>query len=233
MRPHNDGGSCVRSFTALFACLMLAGAASAEGFIDLYTGGAFTEDDRVTGGFDVDFDESAVLGIRGGAWGDGRLPFLGAAIDISGFAPDIDNLPNDADLAVIPHSLLLMLRIPLLTSDEFPTGQLHPYGGVGPSLVVSAIDLDGPGGIEDAEVDLGLDVRGGIDVILTRHFGLFAEYRFTHFSPSFEDGGNRLSLDVDTHYVQGGVTFRFGGGRAARRAERRRDHHHHHHDDYY
>jgi len=209
----------MRSFAVLTVCLALSAPAFAEGFIDLYTGGAFTENDRAStpGALglstrrSLSFDDSGLLGIRGGAWGSGRLPFVGGAIDISGFSPDFD-LPSgrDADLVVIPHSLLLLFRIPLLTSDEFPTGQLHPYAGVGPSLIVSAIDLDGPGGIEDVQADLGLDVRGGLDVILTRHFGLFAEYRFTHFSPSFSDGGNRLSLDLDTHYLQGGVTFRFG-----------------------
>lgn len=213
---------CIATF-----CLALAAPAWAEGFIDVYTGGAFTEDDSVstsgllgTGRRSIDFDDSALLGIRGGLWGGGRLPFLGVAFDISGFAPDLDD-PGSADLAVIPHSLLILFRVPLLTSDEFPNGQIHPYAGVGPSLVVSRLDLDSGstlagalglgGGIDDTEADLGIDVRGGLDVMLTPHFGLFGEYRYTHFSPTYEDGGRRLSLDLDTHFIQGGVTFRFGG----------------------
>lgn len=217
----------MRLFAVLTICLALSAPAAAEGFIDIYTGGAFTENDRVsTPGLlgssrrTIDFDESALLGIRGGAWGEGRLPFIGGAIDISGFSPDLDGRAGSGDLAVIPHSLLILFRIPLVTSDEFPTGQIHPYAGVGPSLVVSRLDIDAGsslasalglgGGIDDTEVDLGVDARGGLDVLLTRHFGLFAEYRFTHFRPTYSDGGRRLSLDLDTHFIQGGLTFRFG-----------------------
>jgi len=213
------------SAPAAVLSLALSAPAAAEGFLDLYLGGAFTEDEEVTGNgtsFDFEYEDSAVFGIRGGAWGEGRLPFLGGAIDISGFAPDGDDRANGADLVAVPISVLLMARLPLVTSDEFPQGQLHPYVGVGPSLVISAIDLDsssqaaanfatGIGGIEDIEADLGVDVRAGLDVLLTRHFGFFTEYRFTHFSPTYKDGGRRLSLDLDTHFVQGGVTFRFGG----------------------
>ena len=197
----------MRSIVTLLLCLALAAPAAAEGFIDLYTGGAFTDDDS-----GLEFDESAVLGLRGGIWGGGRLPFLGAALDISGFGSDIDDIPTDGDYLVLSHTLLLMLRAPLVTSDDFPNGQVHPYVAVGPSVVVSRVEINQPGSdFEDTETDVGIDARAGIDVILARNFGLFFEYRFLHFDSSYSDNGQRLSLDYDTQFVQGGVTFRFGG----------------------
>lgn len=202
----------MRITTSLLLCVVLAAPAAAEGFFDLYVGGAFTRDDGAR-----DFEDSALAGIRGGIWGEGDLPFLGAALDISGFSPDGENRFQGADLAVVPISALLMARLPLVTSSDFPTGQIHPYVGVGPSLVVSHLDVPAfspagiplGGGIDDVAADLGLDVRGGVDAILTQHVGIFVEYRYLHFEPHYRDGGRALGLDFDTHFVQGGVTFRF------------------------
>ena len=201
--------------------LVLACPAAGEGFLDLYAGGAFTQDDRESlqlPGFlpraRLEFRDSPVFGARAGAWGEGRLPFLGAALDVSGFRPDGQDRFGPADLYVVPASFLLMGRLPLLRSDEFPLGQIQPYVGVGPSLVVSHIDIPYPGSnFKDLEADLGIDARGGVAMLLDHHFGVFAEYRALHFEPDYSDRvvGVRAKVapELTTHFVQTGLRFQF------------------------
>ena len=206
---------------AVLLCLIFSAPAFAEGFFDLYAGGAFTQDDRDSMGIPglqprarLEFRDSPVFGLRTGFWGEGRLPFLGAAVDISGFRPDGQDRFGPAELHVFPMSFLLMGRVPLLRSDQFPLGQIQPYAAVGPSLVLSHIEIPFPGSdFKDFEADLGVDVRGGLSFLLTEPLGIFAEYRFSHFEPDYSDRviGVRAhaSPELSTHFIQAGLSFRF------------------------
>src|SRR5512144_1886930 len=112
-------------------------AARAEIFFDLYGGGAFpvNTDTTITGSNFIiigesSYKESFVAGGRVGYYFDRGVPWLGLALDVSYFKADID-LPNGAKNDVVPVSLLLMTRAPLLRSPEFPGGRLQPYAGIG------------------------------------------------------------------------------------------------------
>lgn len=214
----------MRSLVLLAAStLLLSLPASGEGFADLYGGGAFTDDDR---GFSVPgfstgsrtkFESSGVVGGRIGAWGSDEWNFLGGALDVSWFGPDGRNRSRPAEFDVVPISFLLMGRLPLVTSEEHPNGQVQPYLGVGPSLVVSKLEipLAGPD-FEDTEADAGVDLRAGLSVIPVDPVGLFLEYRFTHFEPHYSDRVGSIvktranaSTEFDTHFAQAGLSFRF------------------------
>lgn len=206
---------------ALVCVLIASGPTAAEGFFDLYAGGASTQDDRETlqlPGFlpraRLEFRDSPVFGARMGVWGEGRLPFLGAAIDVSGFRPDGQDRFGPAELYVVPASFLLMGRVPLLRSDAFPMGQIQPYAAVGPSLVVSHLEIPYPGSnFKDLDADLGLDVRGGLSFLLDHRIGVFAEYRLTHFEPDYSDRvlgvRAKVSPELTTHFIQTGLRFQF------------------------
>jgi hypothetical protein len=182
-----------------------AAPAGAELFLDAYGGGAFTEDAALA------FGSSGVVGARGGMWGEHDLFFVGGAVDVSTWSPDEGAL----EARIVPVSFLLMGRFPLLRSHDHPEGLLHPYTAAGPSIVVSAIDVSGPGpDFEDEEVDIGADVRGGVALLPVEAIALLLEYRFTYARPTWDDrvvagGESTFSSDISTHFVQAGLSFRF------------------------
>jgi opacity protein-like surface antigen len=207
--------------------------ARAEGFADFRIGGAITQNtdgSATVGGVaspsgPIDFKSGVSLGIRGGYWLD-SVPWLGFAFDLSYFDPDEDVSVLPVKLDVFPISALLMLRYPLLKSDAYPRGRLQPYAGVGPGAFVThaklkLTDVGAPENFSDTTVNLGLDVRGGVNF----HFfgqswpgeslAIFLEYRFTYFEPSdFKDdiGGVPIELELDelgTHHIVAGVGWYF------------------------
>jgi len=208
--------------------------ASAEFFIDGYAGIALTNDadSNLTGtsvfgpSYHVSgttkWKDSFVFGGRMGYWFD-TVPFLGLALDVSWFQPEEDVSIGPAKIDVMPISVLLMYRVPLGTSPDFPQGRFQPYLGVGPGAFYTKFKLDytSPGmsiHISDTSWDIGLDVRGGLTFLFTRNIGIFAEYRFTYVDPQWEvdllSGGRPIGtltgdIELATHHIMGGLTLRF------------------------
>ncbi len=191
--------------------------ASAEWFLDLYGGASFTQDAdvKLRGGRSLDdkvnFDTVGTAGGRFGYWfGALGLPWLGAALDVSYFAPDATGPTIDTHLEVIPISSLVMFRAPLLASPAFPYGQLQPYLGAGPSLFITDVKIDTLATGErrsDAVAEVGGDLRGGITFMLAPGFGVFAEGRYTFFRTN--PGGKSTEFDVETFHALGGLTIRW------------------------
>ena len=50
-----------------------------------------------------------------------------------------------------------------------------------------------------------MKVGAGMPIMFHRNVGVPAEYRFSHFSPSYEGFDN----DINTHKLQFGLTLRF------------------------
>jgi hypothetical protein len=110
----------------------------------------------------------------------------------------------------VPISPLLMLRLPLFGSPEFPGGRLQPYVAGGPGFFLTSVKVDAPGLPEhrsDWQVDVGADARAGIAFMLTPGFGTFVEGRYTVFST--DPGGRSAEFDVETLHVMGGITIRW------------------------
>src|SRR5262249_59024696 len=125
------------------------------------------------------------LGLRVGYW-FARLPWLGVAGDLSYLSLSAEG----TSISAVPISLLLMLRWPLLMSDEHPTGKLQPYIGFGPSFVAgdSSIDVAPLTKTQDGSyTSLGADARAGLLWKFHRHIGVFGEYRFTYFNANTSD----------------------------------------------
>ena len=205
----------LRNGVALLAgvvCLAAAGPVSSEGFLDLYVGGAYTEDAGGSfGGVSapLSFDNAVAGGIRGGYWFQGAARWLGIGLDMSYFGPDALAGTN---LHMIPITPMLMVRIPLFARDGFEHGQFQPYAAVGPGMFVSVLTIDVPG-IDDvgAGFDVGLDVRAGVAVMLTRVVGLFVEYRRTDVDveiSSFDFAG-KFKTNLTSNHVNGGLALRF------------------------
>ena len=194
-------------FTVL--ALMVPVAVMAEGFSDLYIGFAQSQDQdlMVTSGATTsdekaEFEGGISAGYRIGYWFE-TMPYVGLAMEISYFEQNIEDV---ADFKVIPISPLLMLRIPLLKSAEFPSGEWQPYAGVGPGFFMSKLKSKASNEKYD-ETDIGLDARCGLKKYLVPNFGLFLEYRYTQFSPEFEPAVKEF--DMQTHHALFGITVNF------------------------
>ena len=220
--------------------LLGPGRASGELFLDVYGGVAETESASVTAqqrgcgagflfGFScspwtkatrsVDFESSATFGGRVGYWSE-RAPWMGIAGDLSFFEAE----GRDAQFTVVPLSFLLMLRLPLLATQDIPKGRLQPYVGVGPSVFhqYASVDFRPQLGkkVEIGSWGVGLDTRVGLAWQFHPRVALFTEYRFTYLSISTGDetkapvgisspARERLDATLNTHHLLMGVSFRF------------------------
>jgi opacity protein-like surface antigen len=161
-------------------------------YADLYGGGALSERTTVdvsqqsptaaSASLPLDIGGSSVFGARFGGWAG----FAGLAADVSYFKRSASNGTFD----VIPISALLLFRVPLIVSQDYPNGRLQPYGGGGISFVVVNASIPSPApGIEAANElrgALGFNVLGGVAWHFTKHLGLFSEYRVTSVNFEFK-----------------------------------------------
>ncbi|HEY7204555.1 MAG TPA: outer membrane beta-barrel protein [Methylomirabilota bacterium] len=220
--------------------------AAAEWFADVFAGVSMTQsadlhlNDKAIGpgSFDnVEFDNALAWGGRAGLFFD-AVPFLGLGVDYFHYTPYIGPQsagfhgcifpdgcgnsgkggPGSFDITVNSISVDLMLRLPLLKSEEAPQGRVQPYLTVGPPLFITTItprntqsfkNQDG-----DTDFSFGLKAGGGVAVQIFKNLMLFGEYRFTHVSPDVElrDANLsrvRLGTDLDTHSVLVGLSARW------------------------
>ncbi len=223
-------GSLVFIFAA--AWLLRPGPSWAgDYFADLYLGSAWTQDADVSAQLffvappqeasrTATFEPSAVFGGRIGAWPE-PLPWLGVALDVSAYRPQSEV----ADISVVPLSILLMLRWPLLREPGLPGGRLQPYLAVGPSIIYSNLKMDLRPSIDDdakaSSLDSGWDFRGGLAWQFHRHLALFGEYRYLHFRFDYEEKSlewfwglprhtiTRVDTDMNAQQLLAGLSYRF------------------------
>ena len=230
----------MRAATALLVAVALLGTlasaptlASAEWFVDFYAGAASTADadvsasDRFCSGFfcspastasrEVQFDSSFTVGGRVGHWFE-PIPWLGVAFDVSYFQAN----GEDVEITVVPLSLLLMLRWPLLATPDFPRGRLQPYIGIGPGAFITDVSVDFrptlPNALSITDVEAGFDARAGLAWQFHRRFAVFGEYRFTYVDAEVTEGPpelfgsgseSRVQTTLETHHFLVGVSVRF------------------------
>jgi len=160
----------------LSVVLGTAAPACAEWFADFYSGAVFWVDPTIH----VDVGNGAISGNRGRSVADftigGRfgywlrpVPWLGFALDTSYYQLHADakspSAPiQEAKLQIVPITPLVMARLPLLESSEYPTGRLQPYLGAGPGIFWHRrkFDLQSGDRTDDDTVDVGADVRAGV-----------------------------------------------------------------------
>jgi len=183
---------------------------------------------------DVKWDDSASVGGRAGYWFE-TVPWLGVGLDVFHFGSNLSTqtvlltisaigFSGSAQLQAIDFSItaiafdVVRLRWPLLTTAEFPKGQLQPYFTVGPALFITrAKDTTNftPNNQSVTDTSVGVKVGTGVAWQFFEHVALFGEYRFTHVStePTFFSAISSipvpLKTDLNSHHLIGGVSFRF------------------------
>ncbi len=106
-----------------------------------------------------------------------------------------------------------LVRYPFLEDpDEFPRGRVQLYGGVGVGPVIAHAENR----IDDVRNDEGYEVAGaglqlfvGVRALLTKYFGVFAEYKFTHSDLGVGVASGEGRVDENTHHLVGGITIHF------------------------
>lgn len=174
----------------------MAAAAHAEWNLDLYVGPTYSHDKTEAG--------ELTVGGRVGYFFPSATRFdLGLFADSSAVIDD-DGNATDRDFTFVPTTALAMLRHRLIESEGFG---LHPYVGVGPSVVWSKLEV---GSRDDTAVDVGLDARAGLRGILAERFALFVEYRLNYFDANY-DLARESEVHVDDvyHAVLLGAGYRF------------------------
>jgi opacity protein-like surface antigen len=201
----------------------------AEWLADLYLGAAITDDSEVkvdryfsrqSASERTSYDTSFTFGGRIGYWLD-VFHYLGFAADLSYFQTDSEKV----DFEIVPFSILFMLRWPLLISDDYPHGKIQPYLGGGPSIIYYDMTVDFrptvSEKVSDWSLENGWDFRAGLLWQFHRNFGIFGEYRYTHYEINYKDETEewilgyeprtRLKVEttLDTHHFLTGISFRF------------------------
>lgn len=105
----------------------------------------------------------------------------------------------------------VLVRHPLLEDRErFRRGRVQLYGGLGVGPVIAHAENR----IDSLKNDEGYEVAGagiqafvGARTLLFKHFGVFAEYKFTHSSLDVGIASGRAGLDENTHHLIGGITI--------------------------
>jgi len=230
--------------TAVLVLLLAAGAARAEGFADLYGGTAYSpRSDMVfvigspSGPADhtfhgVEWDRSSMYGARAGWWLD-AAPWYGIGLDVFRFDANVPMQTVDTtifgttapatlqkiDVSVLAVALdLVRLRYPFFADAEYPHGRLQPYLTAGPAFFRVTMTNKGNGELTtDSATDtvLGYKVGGGVSLRLTKQFGLFGEFRYTHFHAepalrgTITGAGVPVKFDLNTRHLLAGASFAF------------------------
>ena len=200
-----------------------------EWLADLYLGAAITDGSEVevesyfpreSASERTSYDPSFTFGGRFGYWLD-LFHYCGFAGDLSYFQADSEKV----DFTIVPFSILLMFRWPLLTSEDYPHGKIQPYLGGGPSVIYYDMSVDFRPAVSEKVSDWGFengwDFRTGLLWQLHKNFGLYGEYRYTHYKINYRDETEewilgfeprtRLKVEttLDTHHFLTGIAFRF------------------------
>lgn len=229
----------------LIAGLMgLPGYVFAEWYGDIYAGAVYTHntDLNISGSNqpsttynDLGVKNNWTAGARVGYWLD-QMDWLGFGLD--GFIFHLKTPPGQTVTVTSSNSAttsetaywnlpalgigfdVLRLRLPLLRDEAFAHGRLQPFVSAGPSLFITYAGQNNfvqPSGQNAGSVSVGPKIDAGLEFMVTKSVGLFAQYRYTHFTSKLNYQDNSTSpaseksfkSTYDSQQVIGGLSFSF------------------------
>lgn len=199
------------AFSLALACLCPA-VAQAEYYVAGQVGVNFA--DRLTGiqgtgnfvtqtGPDLDLQNAVLYG--------GKLGFfpsngaMGIELDVFNSQPNIKNLDNipGIHLGVTNVGINLLLR--------YPGQTFQPYVGFGGAALIARIsetvDVQ-----SDTDVGFGINLLGGLRTFITPYVAIFAEYKYTRGTLSFNEAfgsAGGFSCDYRAQALVFGVSYHF------------------------
>lgn len=177
----------------------------------------------------VALDSSLSLGGRIGVWmtqpRDSMGIDIGVEVDVTNYSPSqaggkrydasgtVSGIPvtsSTTDQLNINSTLAtvnLLVRLPLLDSQDFPDGRLFPYigGGVG----VERMEYRSTPASGNA-IDMAYQVKGGIEYYMTPGVSAFIEGKYTMTDHTIKDGaGNDNNYTFNVLHTVGGLALHF------------------------
>ena len=179
--------------------VLLAGPASAQGFIAPYIGS--TVQKSSVGVCDVAFceDESTTYGFGVGAFGG----FFGVEFDLGftpGFFGEIEAEDQSSGMLTMMGNFLIGPKI----------GPVQPFGVIGLGVMKLNADFDPTAFFDNNENKLAWDIGGGVVVHFGSHWGIRGDFR--HFrTVEAMDFIIEIEDEVGLHFTRGtvGVVFKF------------------------
>lgn len=172
-------------------------------FADRLTGIQGTGNFVAQGGPDLDLKNAVLYGGKLGFFpGNGAM---GLELDVFNSQPNIKNLDNipGIHLGVTNVGINLLLR--------YPGQTFQPYIGIGGAALIARISetVDVK---SDTDVGFGMNLLGGLRTFITPYVAIFAEYKYTRGTLSFNEAfGSAGGFSGDYHAQQlvFGVSYHF------------------------
>lgn len=130
---------------------------------------------------------------------------------------DDERIDNTIEQFSLSHGLNYALGdivyrwMPGRRGEDF-LGHLTPYAGVGLGLAIPHVESNVNGNFhQEYQVHgPGVQALAGVNVVLTRHWGLMFEYKFTYAHlDSLDIPGGSIEVTPLTHHLVTGLTFSF------------------------
>lgn len=182
---------------------------------------------------DVNLKTSVAFGGKLGAWTtvfrNATGVDFGAELDVTHFTPDADGQSVSAsgqitsggvpvgnvisvafptvEISATVVGLNLLVRKPLYVTDSYPNGGLQLYFGGGVGAEMADLQISGAGSAGDTT--FAYQALAGTKLFFTKNIAVFAEYKFTSASHSWDVGGTKVDADLRVNHVIGGLAFHF------------------------
>jgi outer membrane protein OmpA-like peptidoglycan-associated protein len=162
-------------------------------------------------GPDFNFNRTRNIDFKTGVAG---RPDLGALDQGTVTRPPSDlGIGPEGEVGLTGVMLDVVGRLPLMRSQEFPVGRLHPYIGVGGGWINARLQVAnnaGGGTFDDSSNTWGAQGIAGVRYFFTPNVALFAEGKYLHvFNAKFETSPTRVYTDFDLATASAGVSFHF------------------------
>lgn len=158
---------------------------------------------------DFDLKNATMYGGKLGYFGNNGP--IGLELDVFNSQPNIKSFINTSTGEYVPGVHLRVTNVGVNLLLRYPGQTFQPYVGVGGAALVSHI-ADSATTRSDSDVGFGLNLLAGLRAFVTPYVALFAEYKYTRGTLTFNDAFGSVggfSGDYRAQHVVFGVSYHF------------------------
>ena len=160
-------------------------------------------------GQDFDLKNATMYGGKLGYFGNNGP--IGLELDVFNSQPNIKSFINSSTGEYVPGVHLRVTNVGINLILRYPGQTFQPYVGAGGAALIAHI-ADSATTRSDSDVGFGLNLLAGLRTFVTPYVALFAEYKYTRGTLTFNDafgpvGG--FSGDYLAQHVVFGVSYHF------------------------
>jgi opacity protein-like surface antigen len=185
------------------------GANFADRLVNVQGTGGLIGQQAQSPGRDFDLKNAVAYGGKLGYFGNNGP--LGLELDVFNSQPNIKSFINTSTGEYVPGVHLRVTNVGVNLLLRYPGQTFQPYVGVGGAALVSHI-ADSATTRSDSDVGFGLNLLAGLRTFVTPYVALFAEYKYTRGTLTFNDAFGSVggfSGDYRAQHVVFGVSYHF------------------------